>query len=715
MKNGNDSCVIRFGPFEADLETGELRRAGAKLPLQVQPFQVLAFFLHHPGELVTREQLRSHIWPNDTFVDFDHALNTSIAKIRLAVGDDAEHPMYIETLPRRGYRFIAAVEEPPTEASNAGEAITPGRKTRVRWWAVLAVAAAGLLFTLFAWRLSRHPLQSQLPPIEVVPLVALHGSQGSPAFSPDGNQVAFEEYDGEDRAIYTTLIGGDKPLRLTVKSGVCCPTWSPDNRQIAFIRWLEKGFSINVISALGGAEKTLYTTDIGAPESLESGLRGMYNHLDWSPDGEWIAFAQPWMEAYTLRIALLSLDDLTVRPLTSPVGRDYDCQPAFSPDGSKVAFERGSGGGMGKDTFVVPVAVGPVRRLTFDNAWGGSPAWTQDGSEIVYSSNRGGPMNLWRVSATGGPPRPVAGVSAVAYDPSVPRKGNSLAYEHANLNTGIWRIELTDKTHSSGDPTQMITARSMINFRPSFSPDGKKVVFESDRLGFSDIWYCDSDGSNCAQLTSLHGTAGTARWSPDGNRIAFEFQSQHYYDVYVLDLPDGRPRRLLTFPDSDNGAPNWSRDGKWIYFYSSHEKGPLQLWKVPFQGGTPVRVTKNGGVYAAESEDGRFLYYSKLIQPGIWKGIWKIPLNGGEEERVLDQHVPWFNWALAPGGIYFLNGPDARKPGIEFFDFATRKRTFIHVGDKPGFGLALSPDEKSLLYGQPGSEDYEIMLVKNFH
>jgi Tol biopolymer transport system component len=249
----------------------------------------------------------------------------------------------------------------------------------------------------------------------------------------------------------------------------------------------------------------------------------------------------------------------------------------------------------------------------------------------------------------------------------------------------------------------------MINARPSFSPDGSKVVFESDRLGFSDIWYCQSDGSNCAQLTSLHGTAGTARWSPDGRRIAFEFQSQHYYDVYLLDIPDGRPRRLLTFPNADNGAPNWSRDGKWIYFYSSHEKGPLQLWKVPFEGGTPVRVTKNGGIYAAESEDGRFLYFSKG-RPGIWK----MPLNGGEEERILDPPLAWFNWALAPGGIYFVNEADSQKATIDFFDFATHKSTLIQVVDKPGVGLALAPDGKSLLYSRPESEDYEIMLVKNF-
>ena len=173
----------------------------------------------------------------------------------------------------------------------------------------------------------------------------------------------------------------------------------------------------------------------------------------------------------------------------------------------------------------------------------------------------------------------------------------------------------------------------------SFSPDGKKVVFESNRLGYSDIWSCDSDGANCSQLTSLHGTAGTARWSPDGHHVVFELQSQRFYEIYVLDLPTGRPRFLPTFPKSDNGAPNWSRDGKWIYFYSTDENGLFQLWKVPFQGGTPVQVTKNGGVYAIESGDRRFLYFAKVDQPGIWK----MPLNGGDEERVLDQPKGWPN------------------------------------------------------------------------
>src|SRR5262249_56424465 len=126
------------------------------------------------------------------------------------------------------------------------------------------------------------------------------------------------------------------------------------------------------------------------------------------------------------RIGLLSIEDLRVRALTNPTAQDDECEASFSPDGSTVAFARGGVGGLGRDVFVVPVAGGAPHRITFDNAWFATSAWTRDGKEIVFSSNRGGPLNLWRVSVTGGVPRPVAGVSDLAWHPSISRSGNLL-------------------------------------------------------------------------------------------------------------------------------------------------------------------------------------------------------------------------------------------------------------------------------------------------
>jgi serine/threonine protein kinase/Tol biopolymer transport system component len=579
-------------------------------------------------------------------------------------------------------------------------------KLTARWgWAAVGAAALLLLSTTVIWWSLRKPSESPLPSVEVVPLVSLQGKQTTPAFSPDGNQVAFAGFEGQPGAgIYLTLVGGEKSLRLTNNPADCCPTWSPDGRQIAFVRRSESAREMGfyVISALGGTEHRLY------PGPLNT--RTECSRLDWSPDGKSLVFSEPGEDGVRARISLLSLADSTVRRLTSPPEQEIDCEPAFSPDGSNVAFVRGSAGGNLGDLFVTGVSGSDPKPLTSGNT-GGTPAWTPDGTEIVFSSAMGGLRSLWRIPVSGGTPRPVAGAGELAFSPSISRKGNQLVYSHIVMTAVLWRINLKDEKHSPGPPVRVFSARGFIR-RPNFSPDAKKVVFESSRMGYSDIWYCESDGSDSAQLTSMRGTSGTARWSPDGLHIVFESRSPLFYDVYVVDEPGGQPRVLPTFPGADNGAPNWSRDGQWIYFYSDHGKGPIQLWKVPFKGGSPIQVTKNGGVYGIESDDGRFLYFSKIAQPGVWK----MPLDGGEEFSVSDQPSGWFNWALTRSGIYFLN-VTVTPNRIEFLDFATRQITPIFSLEKaapPFGGLAISPDRKALLYSQIDQDDSYLMLVKNF-
>jgi Tol biopolymer transport system component len=564
--------------------------------------------------------------------------------------------------------------------SSPAEIVVPIKTGRTARWRLLGVGAAllVLLSVIGIWRFSRKYPESPHPALEEVPLVAMEGEESRPAFSPDGNQVAFTHKGGpKTNGIYTALIDGEKPLRLTDNPDDYCPTWSPDSRQIAFVRYSKEGLDIYVVPALGGTEHKLHTT---ADE-----------YLNWSPDGKVLAFSEGSADSSHEWIALLSLADLTTRPLTSPPADKGDWAPAFSPDGSTVAFFRTAMPGVLGDLFVLPAKGGEPRQLTFDNVSMSGLAWTKDGSDIVFSSARGGVPSLWRISASGGTPRPVQGVGTPASDPSISPKGDRLVYTQSYYSDNIWRLDLKDEKSAKGPPVRVTSTRRALNWRPDFSPDGKKIALESDRLGYSDIWYCDSDGSNCAQLTSMRGVAGTARVSPDGHHIAFEFRRQEHEEIYVVEVPGGRPRLVPIFPGADNGGPNWSRDGQWIYFYSDHEGRPYQLWKMPFKGGPPVRVTRNGGVYGIESEDGRFLYYSKFTKPGIWK----MPLNGGEEILVLDQPAgwQWFNWALTRNGIYFLTGddhggehsinPDPPNGKIKFFDIATGKTISILALEKP--------------------------------
>jgi Tol biopolymer transport system component len=539
--------------------------------------------------------------------------------------------------------------------------------------------------------------------LEVVPLTVLPGKQYSPAFSPDGNQVAFINDDGENSGIYTTMIGGEKPLRITDYGEA--PTWSPDGRQIAFLRLSKESSGIYVAPALGGTTRRVYTGPIDLT---------FMDGLSWSPNGKTLAFAQRDPDDIHAWISLLSIADNSTRRLTSPSKQDHDFIPAFSPDGTIVAFARGSNAGVANDLFVVPAAGGEPKRLTFDNRAISGVTWTPDGRDLVFSSARRGIAILWRVSASGGSPQPFAGVSN-ASSPTISSKGNQLAFQHGVSQDAIWRIDLNDETHPHGPP-QLVIGTKGRNWRPSFSPDGKKIAFQSARagmLGPSEIWTCNSDGSNCAQVTSLHGTAATARWSPDGRCIAFEFRPQERAEIYVVDVDGGPVRMLSTLPGADNLAPNWSRDGHWIYFTSNRGGGPFQLWKVPATGGDPVRITKKGGVYGIESADARSLYYAKFEVPGIWK----MPLPDGEETRVLDQSggEGWSSWALTPNGIYFIDGDTEGHATLAYFEFAAHRTVRISAMDKPpSVGLAVAPDGRSILYVQNEFSESNIMLVQNF-
>ncbi|HEY2822343.1 MAG TPA: winged helix-turn-helix domain-containing protein [Candidatus Acidoferrum sp.] len=712
--------VVRFGEFGADLQTGELRKNGVKVPLQGQPFQVCAILLSHPGKLVSREELRQKVWPEDTFVDFDQALNTAIGKIRIALGDDADNPRFVETLPRRGYRFIGAVDEQRVVSPLvADRRYVREFGSRARWTSVVG-AFLVVSFGLAVWRLHRSRLETPPPAIEVVPLVGSQGFESEPVFSPDGNHVAFAIHKSknfEKPGIYTTVVGGERALRLTTDMFDCCPTWSSDGRLIAFSRRFEDGFDIYVVPALGGIEHRLSSWPReGHPTSDLPSWRAAARCFDWSPDGKLVAFSSNQADQTHGWIGLLSLADSQIRPLTSPPSQNIDYTPAFSPDGKTVAFVRGIAAGVVQDIYLVPVAGGTPTRLTFDNTWiAGAPAWTADGRDIVFSSTRGGAISLWRISVSGGQPRPIPGIGANAVLPSISPSGDQLVYQlNSPIEIDLWMLGLKDKKHLGVAPIRRIVQKGGIA-RPQFSPDGKRIAFESMRSGYPEIWTCDSDGSNCGQITSLRGTAGAVQWSPDGRFIAFEFRPKEHSEIYLLEIGNGIPRILTTLPGADNGGPNWSRDGQWIYFYSDRGGGPFQLWKIRQEGGTPVQVTRNGGVFATESDDGRFLYYSKFEVPGLWKA----PLAGGDEIRILDQPRGeyWSNWVLVHDGIYFLDQPQKKATAaVAFLEFATgRKMPIAQVGSAC-CGLTLSPDGTSVFYAQvdDGDARSDLMLVKNF-
>ncbi len=273
-RDAKPARVVRFGLFEADLVAGELRKRGRKVELQDQPFHVLALLLRRPKEVVTREELRQALWSTDTFVEFDESLNKAVQKLRQALGDSADNPRFIETLPKKGYRFIAPVEY-----------------RRRRYWAAwVAAAALGVAVLAGALWFTGSTRRQVLVPLKAVALTGFPGWETSPTLSPDGTQVAFSWDGGEEdnTDIYVKPVGGGPPIRLTTNPAAdFSPAWSPDGSSIVFLREKKAKAELLLIPPLGGQERKLSEVQnpLLGPDSYT------YGYIAWSPDGKSLVVA----------------------------------------------------------------------------------------------------------------------------------------------------------------------------------------------------------------------------------------------------------------------------------------------------------------------------------------------------------------------------------------------------------------------------------------
>lgn len=720
--------LLRFSSFELDLRAGELRKHGFKIKLQDQPFQILALLLEKPGEVVTREQLRDRLWPADTFVDFDHSLNSAVKKLRQALNDDPDVPRFIETLPRRGYRFIAPVGNgaslSPTKglSEGAGKSATdlppnvePGTAAahgHVHHWKLLAAGGLGFVLALgiVAWfGFSRSAGAPISPPIRLVPLTTYSNGVSKPSFSPDGNQVAYAwegvNHNGID--IYIKEIGTEKALQITHDFGFnFFPAWSPDGRYIAFMHGSSTDRpGIFLVPTLGGPPRKLL--------EFQNVLDCRKPDVSWSADGRFLAFIDKSSPASPCAVYQLSIEDLKVRQLSwPPTPSTGDLAAEYSPDGKSLAFIRNIKDA--EDIYVMPAAGGEARHVTFDNRLLSGVAWTPDSKDLIFSSNRGGASwGLWRIPARGGTPERVPVGSEHAYSPAVSLKGHRLAYASGTWNENIWRLPI-DAGHHAGKPEKFIFS-DMQEEGPQYSPDGKRIAFQSTRSGSFEIWRADADGTNLAQLTSLGGPlTGTPRWSPDGQEISFDSRPGPHANIHIISA-DGGPVRRFVNETSDDGVASWSHDGHWIYF-ASNRSGVWQVWKRAVDGGSPVQITKNGGFAPIESPDGKSLYYTKFDAAGAWR----VPVDGGEEIKVLDEPPRnyWGYFAVATDGLYFGGDVGGNRPGLKFYDFATKKITSLGSMEKEPYegapGLSVSPDGHSILYLQLDEARNNLMLAENF-
>jgi Tol biopolymer transport system component len=597
------------------------------------------------------------------------------------------------------------------EEVDSGSAATAERaphrapRRRAGLWIAAGFVPALVIGAVVWLRFSRT--EPPTPPLKAVPFTSFPGYEVEPAFSPDGNQVAFIWKKGaaDNGELYVQLIDGGNPLQLTSDAAEkATPAWSPDGRQIAFLRRVGEEAGIFAIPALGGAERKLGN----------AAWIGYQQGISWFPDGKSLAIVERDSPQEPYALFRLSLEDGQKRRITSPpssYGRQSgDWKPVLSPDAGRLAFIREKFQ-QAKDIYLLPLDSTEPRRLTFDEQWVDGIDWTPDGRSLIFSSKRDESVgSLWRIGVSGGKTEALTVGQENASFPALSLKGRRLVYQVNQNESNIWRTEGPGFSGRRGPPTQWISS-TRSEYSPEFSPDGERIAFVSDRSGRGEIWMCDSDGSNPAQRTNLEATTWSPRWSPDGSRIAFFSNKEGHFHIYLVGADGGFPLRLSS-EEADHWEPSWSADGRWIYF-NSEPTGTFEIWKIPAaEGEKEIQVTRHGGRGARQSADGKFLYYHKYPSSPLWR----VPVEGGEETQVLDRVVGASGWTLLDEGVCFMDYESKPEPLIRFLDFATgRGRPIAELDwEHYPFDIEVSPDGEWILYAQDDTGGSDLMMVEDF-
>jgi Tol biopolymer transport system component/DNA-binding winged helix-turn-helix (wHTH) protein len=688
--------TYRFDDIILDAAAMRLLRCGQEVALEPKLFRLLEFLIENQERVLGKEEIFRVVW--DATAVSDNALTRAVAQIRKVLEDDPKSPRYIETVPTVGYRFIGTLIPEGTE-----ERPPPRSRRPAALWVGLLIAVA-VAFAIWHIATGRHQrerdaAQSSAP----IPLTSYRGSEDAPSFSPDGSQVAFE-WNGpkQDRfEIYVTVPGSDAtPLKITNNTAPDrWPSWSPDGRAIAFQRIVAPGKSeLILIPALGGPERKL------AEFPISIDWRG--SRPEWSPDSQWIIV--PAVIGQRTALSRISVETGESTQITDPSESLEDADPAISPDGKTLLFIRHPAYNWG---FLYSVALDsetkPIEaphRVPSGGKWIMEVRWKADGSEILART----PTGTIRMPPIGmDNPQIATWLGAGLNWTDLSRRGNRIAFSMVHGDANIWRIDLKDKILHP----ELFIASTARDVYPEYSPDGRTLAFHSSRMGGgSQVWIADSEGKRERQITSAHnGLTATPHWSPDGKTLAVDSNSSGIFQVYTLSAEGGKMKQLTNGPLASFGA-TWSHDGRWLYFTST-STGRDEIWKMPSGGGPGVQITRNGGLMAVESTDGKTLFFCKQVETG---SIWKIPVEGGKEEQLTDS-LYRTNFALTASGIYYMTAAEYDGTAtLKLYNFASRTSTTIQRIGLPEYGLDVSPDGRYLLYDQLDDAASDLMLVENF-
>jgi Tol biopolymer transport system component/DNA-binding winged helix-turn-helix (wHTH) protein len=619
VPNGNLTEVVRFGVYEVDPRAGELRRNGVKVKIQEQPYQVLALLLERPGEVVTREELKRRLWPADTFVDFDHSLNAAIKRLRDALRDSADNPRFVETLARRGYRFLAPVAGSlPTNGSLAPPAstTTTRNRNRARWIAGIVVLAGACISVGFhiGNRAARAETPSEAKLTANSPDIPVYRA----AISPDARLLAYTD----PRGLFLREVAREDSHQLWLPQGLkpSVVSWFPDGNHLLVGGTQSDGEKPNLwnVSILGGPSRKI-------SDESDSGVV--------SPDGTQIAALRGNGKLNASELWLMNSDGSQSRKLLDVSG--YSFAVAWSPNGTRLAYMKFSYWPGYKEEVkieTIDLATGKTNTAFSDEWIGGGLVWSRDG-RLFFS----------RVE------------------------------EPSYIKSDIWSLRIDERTGEARGNIVQVTNSPDWKPRPEVSSDGKKLVFLRNNIAptvyLAQVEPQTKTLNQIQRLTLDESVSRPYEWTPDGTALLYISNRDAEFHIFRQRLGAASPELLVDGHDNPN-IMRLNPDGTQILYMSEasragrsgaspaeHTPGfdreKVRIMTAPISGGVGKAILEADGMnnFQCARAPSTFCMYSRFTKDAL--AFVQFDSVTGEIKDSFQTNDPgWqnYNWTLSPDG-----------------------------------------------------------------
>ena len=646
-------------------------REGAAVPLPPKAFDTLLLLVRNSGRILSKEELMKAIWP-DTFVE-EASLAQNISVLRRALGEAAGERQYIETIPRRGYRFLPQVKE---KQQSEGSALAgpveshidhqPQEQTRATRRPpalyIGASAAAGLLVGAMASLQWLTPAPQDSNPHILTPLVTAPGLDVHPSWAPNGKTIAYAgEVDGVFQ-IFTKTVGSSMPTQITrVPKDCYFPIWSPDGRRILFT---------SGASTFGRSSLDLWS--VGAAGGIPNLLLENVREPTLSPDGKALAFIRGPAGTGFGELWISSPPGASPRPYSQPpfANRKYLFHSSvnFSPDGSRLGASLVSMAGN-SEFWILPFPSGEAfqvhvnLRLVPAMNWSYQFSWMPDGHHIVFAQQlRFSPeAHLWLADIkAGGAIRALTSGTATEQFPSVSADGSRIAFVSFQGTYDLVEVPL------DGSPMRYYLATTRNEVAPSWSPHAAHLAYVTDRSGIGEIWLKNvEEGWERPIVTQQEfGEDRTFQlldtsFSPDGQRVAYRRVAESGEAIWISTIGGDPPVRLTRATKTAfQRGPTWSPDGNWIAYYSVNNGTYGVVMKARVNGeGEPVVVRSEG-------------YYPRWSPKGDWivsrgSGLFLTSPDGNVDRKISDRTYMLHGWSKDGSLIYGIRGSETRHLVLE--------------------------------------------------